>query len=122
MVFFSARFFWLSIDEMLRQDTPNHLGAWDIHHPDLFLRVPNIKHSRKELTTLEFTQKLGGGNKNYGFPKKKMQEGGFPKVRFWILERENFIPPPMDDKILMGIFSTAYLFAALMTIPDLPID
>lgn len=122
MVFLSARFFLLSIDEMLRQDTPNHLGAWDIHHPDLFLCVPNIKHSRKELTTLEFTQKLGGGQQKLWIPKKKMQEGGFPKVRFGVLERENFIPPPMDDKILMGIFSTAYLFAALMTIPDLTIN
>ena len=52
----------------------------------------------------------GGGQQKLWIPKKKLQEGGFPKVRFWVLERENFIPPPMDDKILMGIFSTAYLF------------
>lgn len=122
MVSFSARFFWLSIDEMLRQDTPNHLGAWDIHHPDLFLCVPNIKHSRKELTTLEFTQKIWvEGNKNYGFPKKKLQEGGFPKVRFWILERENFIPTSNGRQNPDGYFF-AYLFAALMTIPDLTIN
>lgn len=115
MVFLSARFFLLSIDEMLRQDTPNHLGAWDIHHPDLFLCVPNIKHSRKELTTLEFTQKIwvGGGNKNYGFPKKKCKKGVFQRCVFGFWSGMYFIPTSNGRQNPDGYFFDCLPFCSI---------
>lgn len=113
MVFLSARFFLLSIDEMLRQDTPNHLGAWDIHHPDLFLCVPNIKHSRKELTTLEFTQKLGGGaTKTMDSPKKNARRG-FSKGAFLDFGAGKFHPTSNGRQNPDGYFFDCLPFCSI---------